>query len=353
MERIPPALAPALRIPGLVWEAVVRTRNALYDAGRLRLRRLPNLVISIGNLTLGGTGKTPLVIHAARILPSLGFTPAVLTRGYGRDRPGRPLILPPGPAREGDARALGDEPALIRRRVPSAWLGVSADRYGAGCLVARQVPDAVFLLDDGFQHRALHRDLDVVVLDASRPLGADRVFPGGTLREPPCGLRRCHAVVLNEAPGADSVAAMEEEIRSLRCEATVFHCRQSIRALIPFASWNRSGADGDGVSGVRSAYLVAAIGNPGRFRRDIGTLGIEVRGARFFPDHHWVRGSEWKACIDEARVRGAEALIITEKDAVKMTEPPDFPLLVAVQSSEIREAGAFEALLKACAEGRR
>jgi tetraacyldisaccharide 4'-kinase len=353
MERIPPALAPVLWMPGLAWEALVRARNGLYNAGLLKRRRLPNPVISVGNLTLGGTGKTPLVIHAAGILSSLGYTPAVLTRGYRRDRPGQPRILPPGRGDDGDASLLGDEPALIRRRVPSAWMGVSADRYGAGRLIARHAPDAVFLLDDGFQHRALHRDLDIVVLDASRPLGSDRVFPRGTLREPPHALRRCHAVVLNEAPEETAAAAVEEEIRRLRCKAMVFHCRQRIRALVPFASWSRAAGDGDPVSAVRSAYLAAAIGNPARFRLDVGILGIEVRGARFFPDHHRIGRREWTLCAEEARKKGADAILVTEKDAVKITEPPDFPLLVSVQSSEIREAGAYEAALKACAEGRR
>src|SRR5262245_6288298 len=145
-----------LALPALLFEAAVRARNSLYTSGLRRPARLPRPVVSVGNLTIGGSGKTPFVIHVAGRVAAMGAVPAVLSRGYGRERPRSMHVVPPGGEMPG-ARIIGDEPALIRRRVPAAWLGIASNRHTAGRTIAARVRNPLFILDDGFQHRRLHR----------------------------------------------------------------------------------------------------------------------------------------------------------------------------------------------------
>ena len=141
-----------------------------------------------------------------------------------------------------------------------------------------------------------------------------------------------------------------EETRRCHPKAVIFQCKQAIRSLVPFPMWSRN--SGNQSIRIKSAYLVAAVGNPGRLVRDIQELGIEIRGTKFFPDHYWLQPKDWMFCIEDARSRNAEAILLTEKDAIKIPNPPDFPLMVAVQSTEITDASGFELILKRCVEER-
>ena len=346
MYKVHPALAPAAFAAGILYEAFIRARNGLYAQGLPHQHRLTKPVISIGNITMGGSGKTPMVIHVARILAELGFVPAILSRGYGRDKPGQEHIVPPGEKIPAVEATLGDEPALIRRHLPFVWMGISKNRCLAGAVISRQPMRAAFLLDDGFQHRRLHRDLDIVIIDSSQPLASNHVFPRGTLREPLSELRRCHVVVINGEP--ESAPPVESEVRNIHPSVRIYHCRQKIRALVPFASWQLGQGPAEHSGGALSAFLAAALGNPERFRRDVRQLGIDVRGVRFFRDHYPIRPKDWLACAAEAHNKRADALIITEKDAVKISHPPDFPLLVAVQETGMADGQGFQGVLRDC-----
>ncbi|MDR1728456.1 MAG: tetraacyldisaccharide 4'-kinase [Acidobacteriota bacterium] len=394
MHTLPPALAPVASVSGLLYRAGVGLRNRAYSSGWLPSRRLGRPVVSVGNLTTGGTGKTPMVIHLAGMLGEAGYDVAILTRGYGRRDAKRTIVLPPtqappmetaqGGARETapperhaagipepgdaepapvadapDAATIGDEAALLRRRLPLAWMGVSADRFAAGAAILREAPRAVFILDDGFQHRRLSRNLDIVMIDGTagaEGLGDGRLLPCGTLREPPGGLRRARVVVING--GADDAGAdmeLERRLRRHAPESVFFHCTQRIAALIPFERWSKplapspcAPAGGEPPSPPRSAFLVAAIGNPGRFARDVGLSGVAVAGTRFFRDHATVLPPEWDACAAEAQAKDADAIVITEKDAVKVARPPGFPLLVAVQATELKEPARFREIVRSC-----
>jgi tetraacyldisaccharide 4'-kinase len=352
MHRIPSVLAPLVYIPGIVFEALVRLRNRGYGSSLLKQYRLPAPVISVGNITMGGTGKTPLVIYLAQMLFKFGFSPVILTRGYGRQAPNESIILAPGESFANSALTLGDEPALIRRHVPEAWIGISKNRLMTGREIAKQAKRPVFILDDGFQHRRLYRDLDIVIIDRSQPLKANRMFPRGTMREPVSELRRCHIVMINgavEKVASDPVAA---EIHDLHEKGSTFFCTQSIRALLPFSVWNESLADHSAATRIQTAYLVAAVGNPERFDGDVRRMGIEVRGTGFFADHYWLKPKDWQACIEAAQSKSVDAIIITEKDAIKISQPPDFPLLVAVQVTEVFNSDVLEQAVKNSIKGR-
>ena len=345
MYKPPSWIVPLLFVPGVIWETLLRTRNYLYESGALTVRRLPRPVISIGNITLGGSGKTPLAIHVARLLAQSAATPVLLSRGYGRRarrrcdivRPDSPVVLP--------GYDLGDEPALVRRSVPEAWLGVSADRFEAGVQIAAKVANSVFILDDGFQHRKLRRDLDLLVLDSTQALGGNRIFPRGSLREPVEEVRRCHAVLIN---GTGSGARLlDEAFGRIHPLARVFHCEQRIETLVPYPEW-LSGNPAQG-SVTAPVFLVAAIGNPYRLKRDVTALGLEICGSRFYRDHFAPGTAEWRTCWEKARSSGARCLLTTEKDAVKIRMDPGVPLVVAVQSTRISESDAFREMILSAA----
>jgi tetraacyldisaccharide 4'-kinase len=358
MVKALPALAPAVYIPGLLYEALVRARNGLYAVALLPQRRLPAPVISIGNITMGGTGKTPLVICVAQLISNFGRTPAVLTRGYGRRQPGELHILRPCEPVPSPAMTLGDEPALIRRHIPSAWMGISKNRYLAGSILSKRDDKMVFVLDDGLQHRKLQRDLDIAIIDGSQPFKSNRVFPRGTLREPLSGLHRCDIIVINDSADPAENDAVEKEIRDLGARANIFRCRQWIQHLIPFSIWASRDLEHPGrmpaetAAVPETAFLVAAVGNPERLRMDVRQLGISIRGARFFADHYRLDEKDWQQCGDEARRFGAETMITTEKDAVKIDVPPDFPLLITIQSTKISDPDGFATVLKRSIEAR-
>ena len=348
----PLALAPLLYIPGMIYQAGVYLRNRAFDAGFRSSRSLTLPVVSVGNLTLGGTGKTPFVIYLACLLKEIGgCETAVLTRGYGRRNSGKTIILHPGDSTDSSASRLGDEPALIRRRLPNAWLGISSDRFSAACAIARH--DAcgerlVFILDDGFQRRGIRRDLDIVMIDPSRLPDSERLFPAGGLREPVSELRRARVIIINGTGASAAGKArspnfeeIKEGLRKYAPEAEFFHCFQSIQTLVPYSVWFNFQTSNNSSARPGAAFLAASIGNPDRFKSDVQSMGIEIRGCAFYRDHAVIGKKDWEKCAVAAKKAKADAIIITEKDAVKISSPPDFPLLVAVQSTVLTEAARF------------
>ncbi len=341
MYEPPRCLDPLLWAPGVLYGAAAACRNRLYSAGVLRVRRLSRPVISIGNLTMGGAGKTPLALRTCEIVLKLGATPVLLSRGYGRSTAAAPRISPPGEPSSADAALLGDEPAVVRRRCPDAWVGVDADRYRAARAIEGRCRRPVFILDDGFQHRSLYRDLDIVVIDVTQPFETNRILPRGSLREPLSGLRRADVVLLN-GPAGTTVCPGPW----LAPGAMILRCTQEISSVVRFEAWMARADDAGAPPRRRPVFLVAAIGNPERFRRDACQAGMEVRGARFFRDHRALDAARWQSCIEEATRAGAAALLTTEKDAVKLDRPPAFPLYVAVQETRMPEQSLLERTLE-------
>lgn len=339
-----PILSPLLFIPGILFEGAVRVRNRMFLMKILSQRRLPAPVISVGNLTLGGAGKSPFVIFLSRLLLEMGAVPALLSRGYGRHSRRDIRIVPPGIEIPSAASSLGDEPALIRRRVPGVWLGIAGDRHSSGLRILEHRKDAVFILDDGFQHQRLHRDLNIVMIDQSQPFQSNRVFPRGSLREPLSGLRRAQVIIFNCPNSGPAAGATEDTIRRVHPAAAFLHCRQEIESLVPYDRWRQGSTEDAGTPA--SACLVAAVGNPRRFQSDVEQLGIKVKGVRFYRDHADLKRHDWNSGAASALRAGAEAIITTEKDAVKLVQVPPFPLLIAVQKTSLLEAMEFEGMLR-------
>ena len=270
-----------------LYGAVVAARNALYDRGVLKQSRLQRPVVSVGNLSVGGSGKTPFVILLDELLRERGVRVDVLSRGYGRRSSGVLAVEDDDPAR------FGDEPVLIRRRLGDVPVIVGASRYEAGVEAERRFETDLHLLDDGFQHRDLARDFDIVLL-SPRDV-EDCLLPSGRLREPLSSLRRADVIVLpasEEAPPADVVAGKP-----------VWRVRRRIELAAGTPS---------------RPFAFCAIADPERFRRDLENAGVEIAGVRYFRDHHAYRSSDIAALHQAADKAGANGFITTEKDAVKL-----------------------------------
>ncbi len=298
-----------------LFSAVVAARNALYDRGIFRQRRLLRPVISIGNLSVGGAGKTPFVIMLAELLRRGGVRVDVLSRGYGRTSSGV-LVVDAG----GDARRFGDEPLLIARRLPNVPVIVGESRYQAGLEAERRFQGDLHLLDDAFQHRRLARDFDIVLL--SRRDLQDRLLPSGLLREPLSSIARADAVIWSE-PG---------EVPALPASIPLWRVRRQIELPQPSPS---------------KPFLFCAIAAPERFLRDLEAAGVQAAGQHLFRDHHAYTKADIQRLCREASRAGADGFLTTEKDAVKLDAlGAQLPNLAVVRLSvELEDAPQFVALM--------
>lgn len=314
----PALLRAALAMAEPFYASGTALRNRLYDAGVLPARRLPRPVISIGNITTGGTGKTPMVRWLAERLRADGRRLAVLSRGYRSS-----AATPPDELTMLD-RALNSEDR------PRIWVRANPDRQAAGLSLLREHPQIdLFVLDDAFQHRRLARDLDVVLVSALEPFGFGRVLPRGLLREPLSGLGRAHAIVIMHADevALDRLTAIEARVRRHSPNAPVYRARHVQTGLRPSAD-SASGAPEYPMDQLlRQKFLAfAGIGNPQAFARSLGRFSDRYLGHRWFRDHHTYTREDLEDLQSAARTAGADVLVTTEKDWVKvsgLTHPED------------------------------
>jgi tetraacyldisaccharide 4'-kinase len=272
-------------------------------------------VISVGNLTFGGTGKTPTVIALARDLVRMGRRPAVLTRGYKRLDEGQVVVVGPDPRQT--AAEVGDEPLEMARRLPGVPVIVDADRARGGAEAQRLGADVV-LLDDGFQHLRLERDLDLVLIDAGDPWGGGRLPPLGRLREPAVALERADAVLITKTPAEwrPVAAEIERVVDRVAPRLQVFISRmRPSRVHVPGQGWR-----GPEVLSGQRVMAFAALGRPDGFADTLAETGAEIAATRWFPDHHTYTDQELSDIVDQAAAASAVP-VTTAKDAVKL--PPD------------------------------
>ncbi len=292
-------------------------RALAYRKGWLKTRRLPCRTISVGNLCLGGTGKTPTVLWIAEALKQRGLKPAVLSRGYGGASTAGAQVVCDGKNILLSPQEAGDEPIMMARRLKTVPVIVGTDRYEAGRYALERFDVDVFVLDDGYQHLALARDLNLLLLDAEKPFGNGRVFPAGYLREPLSALGRADAVCLTRCSGpGDSLPAEAQPDPAL----PVIKSAHRFREWIPLnAAAKTSGPEG------RPVAAFCGLANPEAFRKLLSETGARLENFRHFPDHHFYSESDLRSVQDSARAHGAEYLLTTEKDAVKL-DPEKFEL---------------------------
>lgn len=300
-----------------LYRVAVTARARVYARGWLRSVRLDVPVVSVGNLTFGGTGKTPTVIALARELVRRGRRPAVLTRGFGRASE-EPLLLL-GPSHAEPVERTGDEPAELARRLPGVPIVVDADRVRGGRSAIGLGAD-VLVLDDGFQHLRIARDLDLVLIDAGDPWGGGRLPPRGRLREPLEALARASVLLVTKVPEAhrEVVEMISATASAAGCTAPVVAARLVVERVRTDDGWQPPQA----LAG-RRVLAFAGLGRPGGFAELLETSGAEVVASRWFEDHHRYEGDELASLIAEAAALGATP-VTTGKDAVKL--PTDAPV---------------------------
>ncbi|MBV8859691.1 MAG: tetraacyldisaccharide 4'-kinase [Acidobacteria bacterium] len=347
------ALAPL----GMLYGAAARARLRLYRSGFLKSERVGAPVVSVGNLTAGGTGKTPLVEWAAKALAREGLRACVLTRGYGRADEGRRVVASDGARVLAEVSECGDEPRLLAERLLGAAAVVcDRDRVAAARWARAELGAEVFVLDDGFQHLRIARDFDLVTLDATAPWGGGHMLPRGRLREPASGLARADCVVITRAELAEDIEGLRAEVaRMSEGRAAVFTSRARGLSLTPLSGYGRAVADDKAeLIPKGSAGAFCAVGNPRAFFENLRRGGFGLRYERAFPDHHPYGQADVESVEREAAARGAEVLLTTAKDAVKL-RGLDFalPCYVVETVSEFDEEARLLGLLRAAVPAKR
>ena len=286
------------------YSLVVRLRNLLYSRGWLKAHHVDAAVICIGNITVGGTGKTPLVAWLYKQIAS-GSRCAILTRGYKSSRNSKPGI-----------QNRVDEPAMLAEDCPQAQIIVNPDRVAGASEAVGKFGAEVLIMDDGFQHRRLARDLDVVAIDATRPFGYGKMLPAGLLREPVTSLERAGAVVITRCDqiASSELEILENHLRSFNPAAVV-----SRSSHVPICAKTTDGKE-TGIEQLKGKRVFAfcGIGNPDAFLKTVRSMGSVPVGSIRYDDHHHYT----KACLDEIRERaeelGAELILTTQKDWTKI-----------------------------------
>jgi tetraacyldisaccharide 4'-kinase len=311
---------------------VVNIRNLAFDRGWKASHRAGVPVISVGNLTLGGTGKTPMVEWLGRWFRARDLRVAILSRGYG------------------DSTGMNDEGRVLEENLPEVPHLQGADRVALANTAVEELESEVLVLDDGFQHRRLKRDLDIVLLDALDPFGLDRIFPRGLLREPVGSLKRAGLVVLSRADLVDD--ATRQAIRQ-RAEKAAGPLRWVLarHAPLDLIDLGLGSFSLESIQGKKVAAF-CGIGNPEGFRRTLQGLSVDQVGFRAFPDHHAYTVEDIADLSNWLRGLGAEVALTTQKDLVKLRTPGLGPVplralrigLEVMDGAEVLEA-ALSALL--------
>jgi tetraacyldisaccharide 4'-kinase len=301
--------------------AGVRAYRAGYDLGLVRVERFGCPVVGVGNLTLGGTGKTTTVAWLARELLKLGETPAILSRGYGRREGGPATVVADRDGVRAGLRESGDEPQMLARALPGVPILVGKNRRVSGRLARDRFGATACILDDSFQYWRLAKDLEILLIDATRPLQDGRLFPRGLLREPLRALQRAHAVVLTHADRASpsQLADARASVAALAPSLPVAETRHRPGDITRLGS-RESAPQEEMRTGRWLAF--SSLGDPDSFAATLAGLGLEAEHLPF-PDHHPYSVGEQRQLAARAEREGFRGLLTTEKDAVKL-EPALF-----------------------------
>jgi tetraacyldisaccharide 4'-kinase len=309
----------------------------LYRCGILRRRKLPCYVISIGNITVGGTGKTPAVAMIAGLLKERGKKVAILSRGYKRIQGSGfkvqgsrfRTISKIGVVSDGtkiliNVKEAGDEPYLLSRKLPGIAVLVGKDRRLTGDYAITNFRTNAIVLDDGFQYLPLHRDLDIVIIDSTAPLDNGRLLPRGRLREPMSSLRRGKIFLLTRVDQANNIDNLVKRLKEINPHAKIIETIHFPEHLIDIRTGNREEL---AILLGKKILALSSIGNPESFEKTLIGLGAILVEKFRFPDHHWYVENELRDIKKKAIEKGAEFIVTTEKDAVRIALTEEEPLI--------------------------
>ena len=301
-----------LRAAAVGYGIAVGVRNFLYSRGWLKAHRIDAAVISIGNITAGGTGKTPLVIWLCKTIISdfksqIGDRKcAILTRGYKAAKDAGP-----------ETRHYSDEVAIFAQSCPEAKVIVNPDRVAGAAEAIAKFGANVLIMDDGFQHRRLARDLDIVAVDATEPFGYGKLLPAGLLREPPASLKRADAVVITRCDQVQKAEVDAIEKRLLAANPNIVVARSIHRPVCARSADNQEVSLGE-LKG-RKVFAFCGIGNPDAFLSSIGNLGAELAGSKVYDDHYHYTQQSLADIRAQAEASEADIILTTQKDWTKVS----------------------------------
>ena len=307
----------------LIYEQLVNLKLTMYRWGWAKKERLDCYVISLGNVTVGGTGKTPTAQHLAREISDMGYRVAILNRGYRAKWRGEVGIVSDGRTLKMDAETAGDEAFMLAKHLPNVPVLIGAQRAVTGRYAIEHFGAEVAILDDGYQHWQLARDMDILLVDAVNVFGNGYLLPRGTLREPLSHIDRADVCLMTKvdqaAPGA--IAHIWETFRSYNQDGLVLESIHQPRQFVRLSDWYEDiAAGGVPVTEMegKKVLAVSAIGNPASFEQTLADLGIEMVESMRYPDHHDYGERDMAEVLYRAETLGVEAIVITEKDAVKV-----------------------------------
>ncbi len=328
-----------------IYCSVMTARRDLYRKGILPSTHVGVPTICIGNITLGGTGKTPLVETTCRIIKEAGVLPSVVSRGYGGELEGQVAIVSDTKRVLLNAVKAGDEPHLLARRLTGIPVVIGAARVKAATEAVAKLGVGAIVMDDGYQHLRIARDLNIVAIDANAPFGNRYCLPRGMLREPPTALKDAHLIILTRA-GKLTEAKLEKlraEIASYNSSAPLLRAFHHPEKVVDLSSGEEM--ELETLKG-RKVVAFAGIGKPEAFFNEVERLGSTLTEAVPFPDHHRFEVEDMEKLVRWAKVTNAEALITTEKDGVRLDEVEKLPLPVWVLTTKMELAQEDESVFK-------
>lgn len=313
-KRTSPFWGVILSVLSLLYSAAVYLRWILFGLHIFKRKKISCPVISVGNLTLGGTGKTPTVIQVVKLLTRNDWRSVVVSRGYGRKDEMKIIVVSDGRSVLVDTQTGGDEPVMIGSKLPGIPVVVGRRRYLAALLALQRFSPDVVVLDDGFQHIQLKRDIDVVLLDAGNPFGNGKLFPAGILREPINALRRAHAVLITKTDSIVDVGKLKETIHQ-HTQARIFTSRQVPVDLIDYRS-----SDVKPLSVLRGSKVLAlsGIARPDSFILLLKSLGADIVAACTYRDHFDYQKADLASVFQKAADEKISMIVTTEKDAIRL-----------------------------------
>jgi len=309
-----------------VYYVLIYIRNFLYHRGIFSIKRLSPRIISVGNITVGGTGKTPLVEKTARDLSRAGEKVVIVSRGY-KSSADCPVVVSDGKEVFLDPEEAGDEAYMLARKLAGIPVIIGKDRYQAGVLACRKFSPEIIILDDGFQYRGLYRDEDIVIIDGLCPFGYNRLLPRGYLREPLSSLDRAHKFIISHKKHITQKTYnnIAEKLRKYNSRAPITGACIKAEALEPLRNYASSAEEQEtsvSFRDIKGKKIVAAagIGSPSSFLAELTNLGARVAHQEIFSDHHNYCLQDIRLLFTEASKRNIQWIITTEKDAVKLAD---------------------------------
>ncbi|MCK4751831.1 MAG: tetraacyldisaccharide 4'-kinase [Planctomycetes bacterium] len=292
------ALRALLALAAKIYVVVIRLRNLLYCKGILKAHQAKATVISIGNITAGGTGKTPLVIWLCNLLQEKATACAILTRGYKTKKD-----------------KFSDEPAILAKSCPKAKVIVNSDRVAGATEAVTKFGAKALIMDDGFQHRRLKRDLDIVTIDGTEPFGYEKMLPAGLLREPIAGLARADAAVITRC-NQTSQAELEQLARRLQSINPDIVIAKTVHAPVYAKFVDQTQINLEELND-KKIFAFCGIGNPGAFLNTLKGLGFNLAGWKIHNDHYRYKTDDIIDIYEQAKDAGADLILSTQKDWTK------------------------------------